>query len=132
MGKASRSAGVCDVCGQRHPMGNAANPLASVGTEMVVTYHGGDGRPRMFTGRYRGVGPDPVVVGEVAHLFEVSSRSILDIGSGRAVWLMGPTGPLPSAVGIQMALWHVDLISAEPQRPQQHRLTADPNGRRPN
>ena len=72
------------------------------------------------------------MVGEVAHQFEISSQSILDIESGTTITPVGPTGPLPSAVGLNMALFPVDIISAEPQSPQQHGVTADPNGRRPN
>jgi hypothetical protein len=132
MGRASRRRRACDVCANRHPMGNATSPLASVGTEMTVTYSGSGGRPRRFTGLYRGVGPDPFVVGEVAHQFEISSQSILDIESGTTITPVGPTGPLPSAVGLNMALFPVDIISAEPQPPPQHGVTADPNGRRPN
>ena len=113
-------------------MGNATSPLASVGTEMTVTYSGSSGRPRRFTGLYRGVGPAPFAVGEVAHQFEISSQSIVDIESGTTITPVGPTGPLPSAVGLNMALFPVDIISAEPQSPRQHGVPVDPNGRRPN
>jgi hypothetical protein len=116
MGRASRRGGACEVCGNRHPLGNATTSLAETGALLVVTYRGDVGRPRQFVGRYHGVHPDEVVPGEVGHLFEVTSDSILDVMSGRAVRVVGPGGqPCWSVAGVRMLLWPVDLLMVAPE-----------------
>ena len=116
MGRALRSRTSCSVCGKRHPLGNATTPIAETGALLLVTYSGDGGRPRQFVGRYHGVHPDEVMPGEVGHLFEVTSDSILDVVSGRAVRVVGPGGqPCWSVAGVRMLLWPVDLFAVTRQ-----------------
>jgi len=116
MGRASRRHSPCSVCGNRHPLGNATTPIAEAGAILAVTYSGDGGRPRQFVGRYHGVHPDEVVPGEVGHLFEITSGSILDVGSGRALTLIGPEGqPGWPTAGVRMLLWPVDLLAVARQ-----------------
>jgi hypothetical protein len=131
MGRASLSRVTSPVCRDRYPLGNTTRPIAEVGALLDITYRGAGGGPRRFTGRYRGVHPDEVVRGEVGHLFEVTSDTIFDVMSGRAVTVVGPEGqPGWSMAGVQMLLWPVDLLAVDGHATR-HELPPDSGGNAP-